>query len=183
MAHSSQSRTIIIFLSSLLISLVLLGAVVVAVFIARPELISSKDTSNPPVTTHGATAEPGANTVVTVYETITTPEPNAPAIRHEPIAEPAYREESSANNSISSDAYEDRSTKFTQWKAGSPETSKEFAENVAHTYIEHYRQTGILNVVLPVYSPVTGQVYNMDCKQYYWRIQCVGGDNARVLIQ
>ncbi|MCS4535738.1 hypothetical protein [Corynebacterium sp. HS2168-gen11] len=81
--------------------------------------------------------------------------------------------ETSKNSANGSTAYRDTS-EYSNFKPGLTDTSKEFAQIVGKAYVEHYKQTGIRDVVLPVYSPEDDQVYDMDCKHFETYVECYG---------
>lgn len=143
MTNSSKSSNVIIIFSGLLVAVIIVGTVVFALSVLRPDLVPVNFTSGFSATTD---------------ETTTAPETN---------------KETPKNSANGSTAYRDTS-EYSNFKPGLSDTSKEFAQIVGKAYVEHYKQTGIRDVVLPVYSPEDDQVYNMDCKHFETYVECYG---------
>ncbi|MFC6317247.1 flagellar basal body-associated FliL family protein [Corynebacterium gerontici] len=66
------------------------------------------------------------------------------------------------------------------WKSGP--TSDSFALAVAKDFSDQYRTNGNTSPTLNVYSPVTGQTYQMSCSDNGQYVHCTGGNNANVYI-
>ena len=71
---------------------------------------------------------------------------------------------------------------FSGGRPGTSVTSGAFAESVYHTYMDNYRNTGQINARIDAYSPVTGQMYSMNCTGTSSFVTCRGGNNAVVHI-
>ena len=71
---------------------------------------------------------------------------------------------------------------FSGGRPGTSVTSGAFAESVYHTYMDNYRNTGQINARIDAYSPVTGQMYSMNCTGTSSSVTCRGGNNAVVHI-
>ncbi|MEY8210263.1 hypothetical protein [Corynebacterium sp. MNWGS58] len=71
---------------------------------------------------------------------------------------------------------------FSGGRPGTSVTSGAFAESVYYAYMDNYRSTGKINARIDAYSPVTGQMYSMNCTGNTSSVTCRGGNNAVVHI-
>lgn len=66
------------------------------------------------------------------------------------------------------------------WKSGP--TSDAFAMAVAKDFSDQYRTSRNTSPTLNVYSPVTGETYQMNCSDNGQYVHCTGGNDANVYI-
>ena len=72
--------------------------------------------------------------------------------------------------------------KFENAYVGSSVTSSEFASEVQKSFFTQYHLTKSTTQTLYVVSPVTGQLYEMNCSDNSQYVTCTGGINAVVYI-
>ena len=72
--------------------------------------------------------------------------------------------------------------KFENAYVGSSVTSSEFASEVQKSFFSQYHLTKSTTQTLYVVSPVTGQLYEMNCSDNSQYVTCTGGINAVVYI-
>ena len=72
--------------------------------------------------------------------------------------------------------------KFENAYVGSSVTSSEFASEVQKSFFSQYQLTKSTTQTLYVVSPVTGQLYEMNCSDNSQYVTCTGGINAVVYI-
>ncbi|MCS4535737.1 hypothetical protein [Corynebacterium sp. HS2168-gen11] len=198
MANSSKSTNIIIFLSSLLFALLLMGGALVFLLVSQPDLFSFNSTHSTSAASSVAKAPqpqaapglsaPRAHAPQSASTRPTAARPATPEARREAPAQSeaavvTVTEFATPNPAPQPQLTDGHNSKrYTRYSAGNNHTSSAFAKNVGNAYHNYYSQTGKLTGVLRVYSPVTNQVYDMHCDSNGNFATCTGGRDAVVYV-